>query len=262
MPKSKPSRKGVSKQVRQERQAVARKARTTRRQRIGGAITVMLTMLVVGMLFVFGVVGTRPSGTRKPVTTPSTEFGHVACPRDDGTSPRQTYFNRAPGRCIDATKIYVATIRTTGGTITAELYPSRAFNAVNNFIFLSRYHFYDGLPFHRVLKDTFAQTGDPTAPGVTGPGYEFPDDGLPVFSSEYVPGAILYAHEAKNQNGSQVLFITGPGGATLNPTFPLFGLVKRGLSVLTKINSGASDNANRPAVRYAIQTIDVRIKKT
>ena len=259
MPQSKPPRKRVSKQVREERQAAARRYKTTRRQRIGAFVVSGVTILLVLILFSFGVGGGGLNGKGKTADTPTTEVGQVSCPREDGTSPRQTYFNRAPGRCIDATKIYDAVIRTTAGTMTAELYPGRAFNAVNNFVFLARYHFYDGLPFHRVLKDTYAQTGDPTAPGVTGPGYQFPDDGLPSFSSEYVLGALLYAHEASNENGSQVLFITGNQGATLNPTFPLFGQVKKGLDVLARLNSGAGDNTSTPVTRYSIQTIEVRI---
>jgi cyclophilin family peptidyl-prolyl cis-trans isomerase len=141
--------------------------------------------------------------------------------------------------------------------MTAEIYPGRAYNAANNFIFLARYHFYDGLPFHRVLKDTFIQTGDPVAPGITGPGYEFPDDGLPASSSQYVRGALLFAHEAADANGSQFLIISGPGGVGLNPSFPLFGQIKKGLSVLDRINAGAGTNANTPALRYSVKEITV-----
>ena len=109
----------------------------------------------------------------------------------------------------------------------------------------------------RVFKNTFAQTGDPIAPNVSGPGYVFPDDGLPASSSEYVRGAMLFAHEAADLNGSQFLFITGSNGTTLRPTFPLFGQVTKGIAVLDKINDGATDDSNTQAIRYSIISITI-----
>jgi cyclophilin family peptidyl-prolyl cis-trans isomerase len=259
MPNNKRGRSGVSKQERQVRQAQARQAQVERKRRRGFLYAV--TIGIVGILFAFGILGQNLKGKgNSSETTPTTSLGQVNCPKADGSSPRQLVFDHAPGRCIDATRVYVATIKTTAGTMRAELYPARAFNAVNNFVFLARWHFYDGLPFHRVLKDTFAQTGDPVAPGITGPGYEFKDDGLPNSGSQYVLGAMLYAHEAANRNGSQLLFIVGPGGATLNPTFPLFGQVTKGMDVLDRINRGAGQNASTPAARYNVISIDVSIK--
>lgn len=259
MPTAKRTRKQVSKQERAQKQAAAREAERARKQRRG--VVFALSLGIVGILVVFGVVGTNPSNPNNdsPRTVPTTP-GQIACPKADGSSKRQTLFDKEPGRCVDSTAIYVATIKTTAGTMTVELYPARAFRAVNNFVFLARYHFYDGLPFHRVLKDTFAQTGDPLNPGVTGPGYEFEDDGLPTSSSAYVKGALLYAHDAADRNGSQLLFIIGANGQTLNPTFPLFGQVKTGLDVLDRINRGAGKEIGMPGARYSIIGIDITVK--
>lgn len=260
MPNNKRGRTGISKQERQVRQAQARRAQSDHKRRRGFLYAV--TIGIVGLLFSFGVLGQNLRGKPdKAKNTTTTQLGQVSCPRADGSSPRQLVFDHAPGRCIDATRTYEAVIRTTAGSLTAELYPDKAFNAVNNFVFLARWHFYDGLPFHRVLKDTFAQTGDPVAPGITGPGYEFRDDGLPASGTDYVPGSLLYAHEAANKNGSQFLFILGPGGATLNPTFPLFGKVTKGMDVLDRINLGAADDGSAtPKARYNIISIDVSTK--
>jgi cyclophilin family peptidyl-prolyl cis-trans isomerase len=261
MPSSKPRRSTRSKQERQALQREARLANATRKQRRG--VTYVASLSLVAILFVFGVLGQNLRNDDKKKKTPTTTVqGQAGCPRADGNSKRQVYFNSAPRRCIDATRTYVAEVKTTAGNMTVEIYPSRAFNAANNFIFLARYHFYDGLPFHRVLKDTFMQTGDPVAPGVTGPGYEFADDGLPASSSQYVKGALLFAHEAADANGSQVLFITGDGGRSLNPTFPLFGQVKKGFAVLDKINAAAGTDVNVPALRYAVISIDVAEKRS
>ncbi len=238
------------------RQSQARQAGLDRKRRRG--FIYVVTIAIVVILFGFGVLGQNLRGSGdKDSTTPTTDFSQVSCPKADGSSPRQLVFARAPGRCIDATRVYEAVIKTTAGTLKAELHPAKAFNAVNNFVFLARWHFYDGLPFHRVLKDTFAQTGDPVAPGITGPGYEFADDGLPARATEYIKGAILYAHQAANQNGSQVLLILGPGAATLAPTFPLFGQVTLGMDVLDRINRGAGPEAATPSARYNVISIDV-----
>ncbi|MEY2418882.1 MAG: hypothetical protein QOG90_1562 [Actinomycetota bacterium] len=237
----------------------ARSAQQDRKQRRGLGYAVAIAL--VAILFTFGVLGqnlnNRSKKTNKTATTEANVTGRPPCPNPDGSSKRQLIFDAAPGDCIDHKKTYEAVIETTAGNLTVEIYPSRAYNAANNFIFLARYHFYDGLPFHRVLKDEFIQTGDPVAPGITSAGYEFPDDGLPASSSQYIKGALLYAHEAADANGSQILIISGPGGVTLNPTFPLFGQVKKGFAVLDKINAGAGTNVNTPALRYSIKSIEV-----
>jgi cyclophilin family peptidyl-prolyl cis-trans isomerase len=260
MPESRSRRNNPSKQERASLQAAARQAQANRRQRKGLRYGVAIG--IVAILFTFGVIGTGAvrNNKKKTDTTDANQNvgGRPPCPKEDGSSKRTLIFDVAPGECVDKKKIYDAVIATTAGNLTVEIYPGRAYNAANNFIFLARYHFYDGLPFHRVFKDTFIQTGDPVAPGITGPGYEFDDDGLPASSSQYVRGALLFAHEAADANGSQFLIITGQGGATLNPTFPLFGQVKAGFSVLERINAGANpDNVNTPTLRYAIKSIEV-----
>lgn len=257
MPDSRNRRNQPSKQERAALQAAARNAEQERKSRKG--LRYVVAIFVVAILFTFGVLGQNLGGKGKKsdVPTVTTQEGAPKCPPAKGSSEVVTYFKAAPGACVDKDKIYDARIETTAGNMTVEIYPGRAYNAANNFIFLARYHFYDGLPFHRVLKDAFAQTGDPVAPGVTGPGYEFPDDGLPASSTQYVKGAILFAHESADSNGSQILFITGPGGTSLNPTFPLFGQVKKGFDVLDRINAAATTNTNMPSIRYAIKSIDV-----
>jgi peptidylprolyl isomerase/peptidyl-prolyl cis-trans isomerase B (cyclophilin B) len=261
MPNSRSRRNNVSKQERQQRQAAARSAQAERRRQRG--VFAYLAIGVAAILFVFGVLGQNLRGKDdgKARGTATTVAGAIACPREDGKSKRQVIFEHAPGPCVDKTKTYDAVFETTAGRMTFQLFPSRAYNAVNNFVFLARYHFYDGLPFHKVAKDTFVQTGDPVQPGITGPGYEFADDGLPDSSSAYVTGALVYAHESANTNGSQILLITGDLGQTLKPVFPLFGRLKQGFNVLAKINAGASNDINTPLIRYAIQSIDIREHK-
>ena len=262
MANGKRARKQISKQERAVRQQKAREAERARKQRRG--LTYALSVAVVVILGVFGVLGGNLRNKKNDTKTPTSvaqSNGEVTCPNADGSSPLQRFFAKEPPRCIDATRQYRATINTTAGKIVVELYPDKAFRAVNNFIFLARYHFYDQLPFHRVSKDIFIQTGDPIAPGITGPGYVFKDDGLPASAAEYTPGALLFAHEAANQNGSQFLIVSGPGGTTLNPTFPLFGRVLEGMDVVARINAGAGENVAAPAKKYQITNVDVEVVK-
>ena len=257
MPDSRNRRNNPSKQERAALQAAARHAEQARKQRKGLRYAVAIGLSVIFVVFGFLNTSLIGKGKKDNGTTVTTQQGAPKCPPAKGSSQVVTYFKAAPGACVDKNKIYDAVIETTAGNLSVEIYPGRAYNAANNFIFLARYHFYDGLPFHRVLKDAFAQTGDPVAPGVTGPGYEFPDDGLPASSTQYVKGALLFAHEAADSNGSQILFITGPNGTSLRPTFPLFGQVKKGFAVLDRINAAASDNTNMPTIRYSIKSIEI-----
>src|SRR6266542_3565179 len=96
-------------------------------------------------------------------------------------------WKQAPEMTIDVVKPYSATVQTTEGTLTAQLLPGEAPQTVNNFVFLAREGFYNGVPFHRVIKGFMAQTGDPTGTGTGGPGYRFADE--PVVS-DYSPGTL------------------------------------------------------------------------
>jgi len=89
------------------------------------------------------------------------------CPAPDGSSPRQTKFSGEMPMCIDPAKQYQATIVTNHGTMTAFLHPGNAPRTVNNFVCLARYHYFDGLTFHRIIKDFVIQGGCPEGTGAT-----------------------------------------------------------------------------------------------
>ena len=109
-------------------------------------------------------------------------------------------YAKQPDQTIDPSKTYTATIETTAGTMTAELFPSEAPTTVNNFVFLAREDFYDGVIFHRVIHDFMIQGGDPTGTGTGGPGYKFNDE--PV-KRKYRRGTLAMANAGPNTNGSQ-----------------------------------------------------------
>ena len=140
-----------------------------------------------------------------------------------------------PEQVIDASKRYEATIATDRGDIVIALDPARAPKTVNNFVFLARDGFYDGLKFHRVVDDFVIQGGDPEGSGRGGPGYRFEDE--PV-QGEYIAGAVAMANSGANTNGSQFFICTVDDRNKLTKSYNLFGQVVKGLDVVTTIRQG------------------------
>lgn len=136
---------------------------------------------------------------------------------------------------IDPAKRYEATIHTDRGDIVIALDPSRAPRSVNNFVFLAREGFYDGLTFHRVVDDFVIQAGCPEGSGRGGPGYRFDDE--PVHG-EYIPGAVAMANAGPNTNGSQFFICTVDDRHKLTKSYNLFGQVTRGMEVVGQIRQG------------------------
>ena len=99
-----------------------------------------------------------------------------------------------------------ATLNTTEGAITIELLPGEAPKTVNNFVFLAREGYYDGVPFHRIMKGFMIQTGDPTGTGRGGPGYRFDDERV---QRRYTKGIVAMANAGPNTNGSQFFIVHG-----------------------------------------------------
>jgi len=137
---------------------------------------------------------------------------------------------------IDPEKIYQAVVETDRGNIELELYPEHTPETVNNFIFLAREGFYDGVSFHRVISDFMIQSGDPTGTGRGGPGYQFEDEleGNPL---KHETGVISMANAGPNTNGSQ-FFITHSPQPHLDGNHTVFGKVIAGQDVVDAIRQG------------------------
>jgi peptidyl-prolyl cis-trans isomerase B (cyclophilin B) len=136
---------------------------------------------------------------------------------------------------IDASKKYAATIATDKGDIVMSLDPSRAPRSVNNFVFLARDGFYDGLTFHRVVDDFVIQAGCPEGSGRGGPGYRWDDE--PV-QGEYIAGAVACANAGANTNGSQFFICTVDDRHKLAKSYNLFGQVVKGMDVVGQVRQG------------------------
>jgi peptidyl-prolyl cis-trans isomerase B (cyclophilin B) len=138
----------------------------------------------------------------------------------------------AADQVIDPDRRYIATIATDRGDIVIALDPARAPKTVNNFVFLARDGFYDGLTFHRVVDDFVIQGGCPEGSGRGGPGYRFDDE--PV-QGEYAAGAVAMANSGPNTNGSQFFICTVDDRHKLTKAYNLFGQVVKGMDVVGSI---------------------------
>ncbi|HLF81261.1 MAG TPA: peptidylprolyl isomerase [Anaerolineales bacterium] len=162
-------------------------------------------------------------------------------------------FSSPPAMSLDASKSYNATIKTDKGDIRLTLESRKAPKTVNNFVFLARQGFYDGVIFHRVLADFMAQTGDPTGTGTGGPGYKFADEFHPDLRHDG-PGVLSMANAGAGTNGSQ-FFITHVATPWLDDKHSVFGRVSGGLDVLLSIPERDPSRRDSPAV--SIHTIEI-----
>jgi cyclophilin family peptidyl-prolyl cis-trans isomerase len=192
--------------------------------------------------------------TAAPTTTIAAPT-NVGCPKLDGSSPRYQHFAAAPPMCISAAKTYTVTFQTDVGTFTAVLDPKLAPKTVNNFVFLTGYHYFDGIVFHRVVPGFVIQGGDPTGTGSGGPGYQFADE-LPK-AGEYKIGSLAMANSGANTNGSQFFVITGDQGVSLQPNYSLFGMVNSGMDVVKKIEADGAPDGNPPKVIHKMIKVTV-----
>jgi cyclophilin family peptidyl-prolyl cis-trans isomerase len=162
-------------------------------------------------------------------------------------------YDAPPPMAIDPTKRYLATISTDEGDVVVELFADKAPNTVNNFVFLAREGYYDGVTFHRVIKGFMAQGGDPTGSGRGGPGYRFADEFHPALKHDQ-PGILSMANAGPGTNGSQ-FFITYCDTPHLDGKHAVFGRVIEGMGVVEAIPERDPMSAREPGVAMNSVTI-------
>ena len=176
------------------------------------------------------------------------------CPPADGSAAKKQTFAAAPPMCINEAKAYTATMVTSKGSMTFDLLAKKAPKTVNNFVVLARYHYFDGITFHRVVPDFVLQGGDPEGTGRGGPGYEFADE-LPQ-AGEYKIGSLAMANAGPNTNGSQFFIISGQNGTQLPPSYSLFGQLTDGQPTVDAIAAlGVGDGPPKETVTITSVTI-------
>lgn len=232
------------KQHRDQRQA-ARLAALRRRRVIRLTAVLVVLAVVVSLGLSFGA-GDDDGGSGNDATateSPTVPTGEVACGGDEPPPANPKEYER-PEEAFEPGVDYGAVIQTSCGRIELDLFEDDAPETVNNFVFLAREGYFDGLTWHRIVGNFVIQSGDPDGvpgPGA-GPGYAI-DDELPERSNVYTFGTVAMANSGANTGGSQFFIVThqGPEGETnvpagLTPDYAVFGKVgKSSFAVVEEI---------------------------
>jgi cyclophilin family peptidyl-prolyl cis-trans isomerase len=145
-----------------------------------------------------------------------------------------------------------ATMQTTEGPIVFELFDEDAPKTVENFRKLATDGFYDGLTFHRIIKDFMIQGGCPLGTGTGGPGYSFDDE---INPHKVVRGALAMANAGPNTNGSQFFIVTADACSWLDGKHTVFGEVSTGMDVVDKLDGVPTDGRDQPLEPVGIASI-------
>jgi peptidyl-prolyl cis-trans isomerase B (cyclophilin B) len=147
-----------------------------------------------------------------------------------------------------------ATMHTNHGAIEIELFDEDAPKTVENFRKLAGDGFYDGVIFHRVIKDFMIQGGDPTGTGTGGPGYTFEDE---INDNKIVRGALAMANAGPNTNGSQFFIVTTDAAPWLDGKHTVFGRVISGMEAVDSIEGSDTDGRDKPANDAVIERVEL-----
>jgi cyclophilin family peptidyl-prolyl cis-trans isomerase len=147
-----------------------------------------------------------------------------------------------------------ATLHTNAGPISVEFFDEDAPKTVENFRRLSSEGFYDGLKFHRVIKDFMIQGGCPQGTGTGGPGYTFEDE---PNQHRIVRGALAMANAGPNTNGSQFFVVTAQECPWLDGKHTVFGHVTDGMDVVDKLEGAETDGQDRPREPQVIERVEL-----
>lgn len=149
---------------------------------------------------------------------------------------------------------YKVVLQTSLGNITIDLFEKESPKTVNNFVSLAKDGFYDGLTFHRIIKDFMIQGGDPSGDGTGGPGYKFEDE---FNTKKLVKGSLAMANAGPNTNGSQFFIVTTESTPWLDGRHTNFGQVTEGMDIVDKISLVATGNNDKPVTPVTIDKVEV-----
>jgi cyclophilin family peptidyl-prolyl cis-trans isomerase len=146
------------------------------------------------------------------------------------------------------------TMHTNHGPIVLELFDGEAPKTVDNFLKLSRDGYYDGLTFHRIIRDFMIQGGCPQGTGTGGPGYEFEDE---ISEHKIVRGALAMANRGPDTNGSQFFIVTTEAAPWLDGKHTVFGRVEAGMEAVDAIEGVETGANDRPIEPVVIERMEV-----
>lgn len=166
-------------------------------------------------------------------------------------------YSQVPDMQIDVEKEYFATIKTNKGEFKSKLFTKDAPKTVNNFVVLARDKFYDGLTFHRIIKDFMIQGGDPNGDGTGDPGYKFEDE---INSHKLVRGTLAMANSGPNTNGSQLFIVTKETTDWLDGKHTSFGEVIEGMDIVMNIEEVETGENDKPKEEVKIESVIIEEK--
>ncbi len=252
---------GKIKQIKAERKQARVAAEIKKKQQLNLAFRLALLGLAAVAIITAGLFGYKFADTRwslgeRFASVVSRARDSFKNKKEEVKVERKTY-NKVPDMVIDASKGYTANFETTEGNFSIRLYPKEAPKTVNNFVVLSRDGFYDGLTFHRVIKDFMIQGGDPSGDGTGGPGYKFEDE---INSHKLVRGTLAMANSGEDTNGSQFFIVTAEKTEWLDGKHTAFGEVTEGLENVMKIQSVETGENDKPTTPITINKITISEK--
>jgi cyclophilin family peptidyl-prolyl cis-trans isomerase len=220
----------------------------------------LLTLIFAALILAVAGCGSDDSkgdGGAKQASSGDTGVDKAACEKILAANPDELE-EAPPAQIVDEDGTYTATLETSKGTMVAELDAQTAPNAVANFVFLARKGYYDGVPFHRVIKGFMVQTGDPTGTGSGGPKYTIEGDEV---SDPYERGTLAMANTGTIDSASSQFFIVHQD-YQLDPIYSIFGKVTKGLEALdkiatTKVNTSPTGEPSVPAEKITLDKVTV-----
>lgn len=252
---------------RQERQAQVKKTEKASKWAWYVFLTIIGVLLISGGVIYYTVLRPdQPASTEKGIGDLFTETTEQESNFEENqgqsttevpaevlpTSNEARHFSQYPEMIIDQNKQYFATLRTSYGDIKLELFVQEAPKAVNNFIFLARQHFYEGLSFHRVIHDFMIQAGCPRGDGTGNPGYQFEDEWT---QRKLVRGSLAMANSGPNTNGSQFFIVTAEAAPWLDGRHTNFGQAVSGMDVALAISEVVTDQRDKPQTPVIIKEV-------
>ena len=218
----------------------------------------MRARAVVSLAAVVILAACTTGGTEEPVTEPTFAPLTTSVPTPTSAAPavqparEERRYDAPPPMLIDPSASYSATITTNFGTIEVALFANEAPLTVNNFVFLARDGYYDGVIIHRVAPGFVIQGGDPEGTGRGGPGYEFQDE----LETErgYTRGIVAMANAGPDTNGSQFFIMLAD--VDLPNAYSIFGEVTSGLEVVDAI-AQVQTRGERPLSDVVIERVEI-----
>jgi cyclophilin family peptidyl-prolyl cis-trans isomerase len=275
-----PSEKRARQRAAREARLAAEAQAAKRRRQIRNAIIVVVAAgAIVGIAFAVSS-GNNPVGNQSKTSTTLSQAAKTnahlqaeanaaavkaGCPSSPTKPVNQQHYTAAPAMTIDTTKSYSATVVTTTGTFVIGLNAQAAPKTVNNFVFLAEKGFFHCNSFFRVIPGFVNQTGNPAQTNAnstkSGASYTLPAENLPPAGTfgkpAYPNGSVAMATSSAGVSGSQFFIVAGPQGQSLPNSYPLFGLVTSGLTVVQTINQQGSASGIPPAVTQRILSITI-----